>query len=84
MNRLRQADKALSVTTDFQYDRYDNLARVTNDAGNVTTTRYNRRGRKTFMDDPGMRQWNYRYNGFGELTFQQDNKLQQVAPPTTL
>ncbi|VAW78386.1 hypothetical protein MNBD_GAMMA13-951 [hydrothermal vent metagenome] len=79
MGRLRQVVEELGVTTTFQYDPYDNLASVTDGVGNITTTQYDRRERKIRMNDPDMGQWDYRYNGFGELTFQQDNKLQQVA-----
>lgn len=44
----------------------------------VTYLDYDRLGRKTSMDDPDKGHWEYRYNAFGELTYQQDAKLQVV------
>ena len=78
LNRLVSVVEPGGVTTTFAYDALDNRVQVTDSAGNTTRMQYDIRGRKIAMDDPDMGHWDYRYNGFGELVFQQDNKLQQV------
>jgi len=79
MDRLRKVVEEGGITTTYGYDALDHQVRVTDTVGNVTVLNYDLRGRKTSMDDPDMGHWVYRYNGFGDLVYQQDNKLQEVT-----
>ncbi len=51
----------------------------TNAAGVVTQVDYNRRGQKQSMRDPSMGAWDYAYNAFGELVWQQDSLSQTTT-----
>jgi len=59
----------------YKYDATGNLLE-TDAGGIVTKLRYDVRGRKTFMDDPDMGEWNYSYNALGQLVTQTDAKGQ--------
>ena len=48
----------------------------TNAAGTVTRISYTQRGHKASMQDPAMGAWDYAYNAFGELVWQQDSLSQ--------
>jgi RHS repeat-associated protein len=48
----------------------------TNAAGTVTRISYTQRGHKANMQDPAMGAWDYAYNAFGELVWQQDSLSQ--------
>ncbi|WP_406828404.1 RHS repeat-associated core domain-containing protein [Microbulbifer sp. ARAS458-1] len=73
----------------YRYDAQGNLRFVSRTAADsslnpVTEMRYDLLGRKIWMQDPDKggwdgKHWEYRYNGFGELVWQQDAKGQQVV-----
>ncbi|WP_158681600.1 RHS repeat-associated core domain-containing protein [Microbulbifer pacificus] len=73
----------------YRYDAQGNLRFVSRTAADsslnpVTEMRYDLLGRKIWMQDPDKggwdgKHWEYRYNGFGELVWQQDAKDQQVV-----
>ncbi|MBA6233648.1 MULTISPECIES: FG-GAP-like repeat-containing protein [unclassified Colwellia] len=62
--------------TDYQYDVFGKLTKVSNYASNNTSqkvtihTQYDNEGRKNSMYDPDKGYWQYAYNAFGELTAQ--------------
>jgi YD repeat-containing protein len=52
---------------EFEYDVQGNITKV-KQPGNINLlTEYDLKGRKTKMIDPDMGQYQYEYNGFGEL-----------------
>ena len=59
-------------TTTYQYDALNNLIRVTDHLGNVTSISYDSLGRKLSMDDPDMGQWSYTYDDVDNLSSQRD------------
>jgi YD repeat-containing protein len=73
---IRDANnKALTYT----YDPFGNLTKTTDSLGNITTITYDKRGRKTAMDDPDQGVWGYRYDILGQLKRQRDAKQQLVT-----
>lgn len=84
---IKVEDNVHDTENDYAYIRY-----AYNTEGNLTTTTvhkaeggtiqtvlgYGRLGRKESMDDPDKGHWDYRYNAFGELIYQQDANLQVV------
>jgi len=80
IGQLVQVQDALNnPVTKYYYNAIGNLVQVTDAAGNEVKTGYDKRGRKTSMDDPDMGQWAYGYNAVGELTWQRDAKGQEVT-----
>lgn len=85
--KLASTTDSNGSTLDYKYDAFGNLISVIKtgyDTKNVwttivTTTGYDARGRKVYMQDPDMGQWLYAYNAFGELKWQQDAKGQTVT-----
>ena len=74
-NALGQTDRIVdNLGSEVRYT-YDALGQLTqtNAAGSVTRLTYDVRGRKTSMQDPAMGRWDYAYNVFGELVWQQDS-----------
>ncbi len=74
-NALGQTDRIvdhLGVEVRYAYDALGQLTE-TNAAGSITRLTYDVRGRKTSMQDPAMGRWDYDYNVFGELVWQQDS-----------
>ena len=69
----------------YRYDAFGNLVVVENHGNDtsvlspIIVTGYDSRGRKIYMQDPDMGQWQYGYNTFGELKWQQDAKGQVVT-----
>ncbi|MCX2783662.1 PQQ-binding-like beta-propeller repeat protein [Microbulbifer thermotolerans] len=69
---------------DYRYDAQGNLTTVTRTGeggalSTVTEMRYDKLGRKEYMNDPDKGEWHYGYNGFGELEWQIDAKRQMVV-----
>lgn len=62
----------------YTYDALGQLIQ-TNANGSITKLSYDVRGRKTGMQDPAMGRWDYAYNAFGELVWQQDSLSQVVT-----
>lgn len=74
-NALGQTERIvdnLGAEVRYTYDALGQLTE-TNAAGSVTRLTYDMRGRKTSMQDPAMGRWDYAYNVFGELVWQQDS-----------
>ena len=69
---LSDYQKGEIFITEYQYDEQDNLERVTDVDGNITTITYDNFGRKTSMNDPDMGNWNYEYDAVGNLVRQED------------
>ena len=59
-----------------EYDPLGNLVRSTDAMGNVTSTVYDVRGRRTAVYDPDLGVWSYTYNAAGEVVLQTDAKSQ--------
>ena len=55
------------VTTTYGYAPFDQVDRVTDDLGHVTTMHYDVRGRQIQLDDPDQGTTTFDYNGFGNL-----------------
>jgi RHS repeat-associated protein len=68
-------NKALTYT----YDPFGNLTKTTDSLNNITTITYDKRGRKTGMDDPDQGVWSYQYDTLGQLKRQRDAKNQLVT-----
>ncbi|MDO8444571.1 MAG: RHS repeat-associated core domain-containing protein [Deltaproteobacteria bacterium] len=60
------------AATTYAYDVLGNLLSVTDARSNQTTMTYDTLGRKTYMHDPDMGNWNYYYDANGNLTSQVD------------
>jgi YD repeat-containing protein len=56
----------------------DNLETVTDAALNVSSMEYNLLGRKTWMSDPDMGEWDYTYDAVGNLKTQDGPKTGTV------
>ncbi len=65
--------------TVYNYDVLDQLKKVTNAAGNITTVEYDHLGRKVQMVDPDMGQWSYVYDPLGNMVQQIDARGQSVC-----
>ncbi|GFE88652.1 hypothetical protein GCM10011488_36060 [Steroidobacter agaridevorans] len=74
-------DPSPGGTTEYSYS-FDSAGLLAtsaiDNAGNVLTSKTNRRGFKLEQSDPDAGVWQYRYTSFGELTRQIDAKNQQV------
>ena len=73
-----RVEDAQGQTVLYTYDALGQLTQ-TNAAGSITQLSYDIRGRKTSMQDPAMGRWDYGYNAFGELVWQQDSLSQAVT-----
>ena len=69
---------ALYAETRYEYSEVDELTKVTDAAGNLTTISYDDLGRKTSMTDPDMGSWAYSYDAVGNLVEQTDAKAQVI------
>ena len=69
---------ALYAETTYEYNVVDELTKVTDAAGNLTTISYDDLGRKTSMTDPDMGSWIYSYDAVGNLIEQTDAKSQVI------
>lgn len=63
----------------YQYDPFGNLVKTTDVLNNITILAYDKRGRKTAMDDPDQGVWTYQYDALGQLAKQTDAKFQTVS-----
>ena len=74
--RLSQVEEVVSATethtTVYTYDALNNLTKVTDAKGHLTTISYDSLGRKLSMDDPDMGRWQYAYDAVDNLTSQTD------------
>jgi RHS repeat-associated protein len=61
----------------YTYDPVGQLIK-TDAPGSTVSISYNRRGQKQSMQDPALGAWDYAYNAFGELVWQQDS-LSQIS-----
>lgn len=80
-NAAGQTDRivdALGGEVKYTYDALGQLTQ-TDAAGVITKIGYDTRGRKTGMQDAAMGRWDYAYNAFGELVWQQDSLGQTVT-----
>jgi len=64
--------------TYYEYDSQNNLVKLTDSQGNITSIQYDALGRKTSMDDPDMGHWEYEYDLVGNLIKQTDAKGQVI------
>ena len=69
---------ALYAETTYAYNVTDELTKVTDAAGNLTTISYDDLGRKISMTDPDMGSWSYTYDAVGNLIEQTDAKSQVI------
>lgn len=67
-----------AVAIEYTYDSQGSLTTTTVDNNPATTiiAEFDRRGNNTAVTDPDLGRWDYRYNGFGELVWQRDAKMQ--------
>ncbi|HTQ12961.1 MAG TPA: FG-GAP-like repeat-containing protein, partial [Rhizomicrobium sp.] len=72
-------DATLTHTTSYVYDAFDDLTKVTDVSGNVTTATYDTRGRRTAVSDPDRGSWSFTYDVLSELTGQTDAKSQSTS-----
>jgi len=72
-----RSTNAASGSTDFQYNAFGQITKVTDALGNITSTvTYNLRGMKTSHTDMDMGVWTFAPNALGEITSQTDAKGQ--------
>lgn len=84
LGELTQVIDNLGGQLDYRYDAQGNLLSVRRigDQGLLSTETqmcYDKLGRKRYMNDEDKGEWYYGYNGFGELAWQVDAKLQSVV-----
>jgi RHS repeat-associated protein len=77
--QLLRVTDANSQSINYQYDAYGNLTSTIDPLGNTTTLSYDKRGRKTAMNDPDQGIWAYAYDALGQLARQTDAKSQTVT-----
>jgi RHS repeat-associated protein len=75
---IAQVIDAKGASINYSYDSVGNLTQV-NASGAITTLAYNQRGQKIGMVDATMGSWQYAYNAFGELVWQQDSLGHQTT-----
>jgi RHS repeat-associated core domain len=61
-------------TAHYEYDANGKLQKVLSEGVQITEIVYDGMGRKISMDDDDKGQWSYQYNGFGNLTCQEDGE----------
>lgn len=71
-------DKTGTGVITYAYYADGKLRKTTDVDNNEITLTYDIAGNKTQTDDPDMGVWQYKYNGFGEQTWQKDAKLQET------
>ncbi len=76
--QTERVEDAQGTSVLYSYDALGQLTQ-TNAGGSITQLTYDVRGRKTGMQDPAMGRWDYAYNAFGELVWQQDSLSQVVT-----
>lgn len=76
--QTERIEDAAGASVLYTYDALGQLTQ-TSAAGSTTKLSYDVRGRKTSMQDPAMGRWDYAYNAFGELVWQQDSLSQTVT-----
>jgi len=62
--------KGVASSIDYSYDAIGNLLSTTDSQGNTISMHYNASGNKTYMNDPDLGEWNYRYRADGKLSTQ--------------
>ncbi|MFC1800567.1 FG-GAP-like repeat-containing protein, partial [Nanoarchaeota archaeon] len=60
--------------TSYEYDRNDNLVKITDSTGNKFLFGYDTLGRKISMSDPDLGNWSYSYDNNGNLISQTDSR----------
>ena len=71
---VEQKNGSSTYTTEYEYDKAQNLVEITDDANNVTTIEYDWAGRKTSIDDPDSGTWTYTYTGLNQIETQTDGE----------
>lgn len=66
-NILNMPVPSTEVRTTYAYAPFDQVARITDDAGNVTSMQYDVRGRRVQLDDPDQGITTFKHNAFGNL-----------------
>ncbi len=61
---------SIASSIDYKYDAAGNLLSTTDAGGNVITMQYDEAGNKTYMSDPDLGVWYYRYLPTGKLKYQ--------------
>lgn len=74
INKVEEVNGVNSYTTNYEYDSRDNLTKIIDAAGNISTFTYDSLGRKKSQVDSDMGTWQYEYDGVGNLTKQTDNR----------
>jgi RHS repeat-associated protein len=67
------------TNTDYEYTPLGDIAKITDDAANVTTYSYDMLRRRTVSTDPDQGTWRTSYDGEGHVTSVQDAKLDSVT-----
>lgn len=75
---------ALQAQVAHQRDAFGNLLKTRDALGNQIVNGYDRRGRRTSMNDPNTGLWTYDYNALGELIWQQSPNQRAAASATTM
>jgi YD repeat-containing protein len=67
------------IDTTYRYGAFDQIDRITDALGHVTTLGYDTLGRRSYLDDPDMGPTTFTYNGFGEVV----TEVNALLVPTT-
>ena len=70
--QVQEKNAGATYTTRYTYDSVGQLTDVTDHLGNNTQIQYDLLGRKTWMGDPDLGQWEYSYDRVGNLVAQTD------------
>ncbi len=70
--RIRQTVDAKGYITDYWYDAAGQPYIISDASKNAIITSFDNLGRKLSVDDPNMGLKSFKYNAFGEVTFEQD------------
>jgi YD repeat-containing protein len=63
-----------AYTTNYQYNIFGDLTKITDNFGNQTSLSYDSLGRKTAVNDPDLGAWKYEYDKVGNLVRQTDGR----------
>jgi RHS repeat-associated protein len=72
LSKVIEQNQGIEYPTTYSYNSLDQLDGITDSGGNQAIYTYDWRGRRLYMSDPDLGEWNYRFDKVGNLQFQTD------------